>query len=362
MSDKPLGILFASRAFESPHIEGGFLLLRDLALSAGSDDGIEASCFSTGAAQVTNNLELLPVYSRHGWGLRQSLQFMTSLSAAANRFDIVHTAHVPTPTNTCVLRYIRNKASGAGTKFVQTVTALPASELIRSRSFWGDAIVCLNEQVAAVARAHHDNVSVIPPVPSPERLKQHQALPGDLEERMGDRKIVCIAVDLGRLADGFDLAAVCDTLLRTRDDAAVVMACRFGEERLAERQLATLSSQYSDRLIVLGQVDYMLGLLKRSSVLFYPIDDIDKKFNPPMIVLESVMLGTRVVTSASVDVRSILGDTDCHGLRSSDIGEWVDALQESLDSAQDETCPLVGFDDVYLEYLSIYRDLRKHRA
>ena len=173
MSAKPLRVLFASRAYESPHTEGGYLLLKDLAARAAADPAIDASVLSSSKTRdASGGVTLLPAFSRGGWGLWPAVQFARALRRWAATSDIVHTAHVPTSTNSAVLRHVRGRATSGGTRFVQTVTALPERVKLRRNLFWGDAIVCLNDAASDEARRFHDNVLTIAPAVRPDRLQE----------------------------------------------------------------------------------------------------------------------------------------------------------------------------------------------
>ena len=365
MTNRALRVLFASRAFESAHIEGGFLLLRDIAARSGDDAALDGAFLSTqqvGARTADGGVELLPAFSRGGWGIRSAMEFARAVSRQAPAFDIVHTAHVPTSINARVLSRIRRKARAQGTKFVQTVTALPARHRLSPRLLWADAVVCLNDELAATASTLHDNVTVIPPMPSPTRLANRPAIPAELATQLDGRKVVSIAVDLVRLAADFDLEAVCRSLLHSRDDVAVVVACRFGEDEYAMRELAALLEAWPERMFVLGEIDYMLSLLAASSVLLYPVGNMQKKFNPPLVVLEALNLGARVVASESVNCAGLADGDTCRIVSSVATDDWLQAVTKQIQSGRTETGSLVSFDDVYLQYTSLYQALDHRHA
>ena len=76
MNAAPMRVLFASRAFESTHTEGGFLLLRDLAAHAAGDGSVGPAFLSTSrTAQRQSGVELLPAYGKGEWGFLNALRF-----------------------------------------------------------------------------------------------------------------------------------------------------------------------------------------------------------------------------------------------------------------------------------------------
>ena len=355
----PRRVLFASRAYESPDSEGGFLILKDLAMGSADDPDTQAAFLSTCQhGETSDGVELLPAYSRSGWTLRLALQFAFSLRSQAAKFDIVHTAHVPTSLNTNILRRICRHAKPRGTRFVQTVTALPMPDDLRPEMFWGDAVVCLNEAAAEMVRQFHDNVSVISPVPRQTRLVERMAAPADIRQRLAGQKVVCFPIDLQRVSADFDLHGLCKSLLERRNDTAVVFACRFGEEQIASRTLATLVETYAKRVHVFGMIDWMLDLLAMSDVVVYPIDDQHKKFNPPMILLEASALGSQVVTATSVQLDSLLLDGTSQQLASNHADDWSVAVLDMVNADIHSGGAAVSFDEVYLQYTRLYCQLQ----
>ena len=357
MSAEPLRVLFASRAHESSHTEGGFLLLKDLAARAAADSAIDASMLSSSKTRdASGGVNLLPAFSTGGWGLWPAVQFARSLRRWAATFDIVHTAHVPTSTNSAILRHVRGRATSGGTRFVQTVTALPERERLRRSLFWGDAIVCLNDAASNEARQFHDNVLTIAPAVRPERLQDRPRMPANVADRLAGRKVVCIPVDLARVGE-FDLQGLCETLLASRDDLIVVFPCRFGEEELARELIAPLSQAQLDRVHVLATIDWMLDLLAVSDVVAYPITDTRKKFNPPLVLLEAAQLGARIVAPTSVLLNTVVSRDGLVQLQSNKIEDWTAAVCEMIDSESVTDTANIRFDDIYSQYASLYRTL-----
>lgn len=358
MSAEPIRVLFASRAHESAHTEGGYLLLKDLAARAAEDPAVEATVFSTSKKRdASGGVKLLPAFARGGWGLWPAVQFVRSLRRWAGAFDVVHTAHVPTATNSRVLRRIRRHANRGGTRFVQTITALPQRGNLRSDLFWGDAIVCLNDAAASEARQFHDTVSTIAPAVRPERLQNRPRMPADVAERVAGQKVVCIPVDLVRVGD-FDLQGFCESLLASRDDLIVIFPCRFGEEELAGELVTALSQPHTDRVHVFATIDWMLDLLAASDVVAYPVTDMRKKFNPPLVLLEAAQLGTSIVTTSSILLGSLASSDGLRQLKSSRIASWTAAVCEMIDSKKRIDNANVQFDDAYAQYASLYRTFR----
>ncbi len=357
MTGEALRVLYASRAFESAHTEGGFLLLRDLAERAASGAQVRPAFFSTTPApENRGGVDLLPAYRRGDWGILNALRFGRSLRGRAASFDVVHTAHVATPMNSYVLRRIRKRAGAAGTRFVQTITALAADKEPIAEMFWGDAVVCLNEATASEVRRYREDVAVIPPAVRPERLAARKRLPADIEVRLEGQRVICIPADLARLGD-LDLNSLCAALLESRADSIVVVACRFGEDELARRLLGSLAENNDGRLQIFATIEWILDLYAASDVVLYPIGKLRGKFNPPLALLEAAALGARIVAPAAVVPDSLLRSGCAAQPAQADLADWVAGVSRMLDADAADHEIDTGFDAMYTRYVALYRTL-----
>lgn len=357
MTTKPMRVLYASRAYESAHTEGGYLILRDLADQSVDDPDVQGAFFSTSrSGDGSSGLDLLPAYRRSGWGLWPAVEFARATNRYAAGFDILQTAHVPTPTNTAILRRIIRRARLKGPRYVQTVTALAEHDELRPEMFWGDAIVCLNEAASTTVRQFHGNVVTIAPAVREQRLDDRLGMPADMQGRLAGYKVVCVPVDLMRIGD-FDLRSLAKSLLESGPDIVVVFACRFGEERDARRSLGPLVESHNDRVHIVATIDWMLDLLAASDVVIYPIQDLHKKFNPPLILLEAAALGSRLVTASSVLLNSLVADDACRRVASSDVADWTAAASKMINVDSRSGGAPVSFDSMYSQYIDLYRTL-----
>lgn len=357
-SERNKKILFASRAFESPQTEGGFLLLRDVAIRAAEDESLVPAFFSSsGSTSSEDGVSLLASLPRPGWSKSVSTHFVISLLKWTSHFDLVHTAHVPTPLNSRALARISRWGRRRGVRYVQTVTALPSNETLRKELFWGDAVVCLNATDTEVVSHFHENVRTIHPAPSPGRLGKGTPAPQSFLDRCQGKRIICIPVDWSRIHDVGFIVRLCLELLEGETEFHIVIPCRFDDERMVETLFRTSPGGRDRDISIVGAVDWMLDLLRRSEVVVYPIDDVEKKFNPPLVLLEAAHLGARVVTTEKVAASSALDGTRTTILEGRSVRDWRRAIQ-CVPEGTAETGHYAGrFEESYQSYRNLYAEL-----
>lgn len=337
--------------------------MRDLAVRAAADAELDPAFFSTAGRRLSEEgIRMLPGMSREGWSVPIAMQYFWSLSRPSISTGLVHTAHVPTALNSRLLAGVRARKRRKGTRFVQTVTALPSRDRIRRELFWADAITCVNPQLAEAISSFHGNVRSIPPIPLPERLSSRPRIPADHAGRFQGMKVITCPIDLSRLIRDFSLAGFCDALLSEDGDAHLVLACRFGQETAVATRLGTLGKQpHHDRITVVGTVDWILDLFSRSRVVVYPMDDMVKKFNPPLALLEAAQLGAGIVSTTSTALDGLLEPPGLITLAGGDARKWVDAVGRMLEVSGSAPGLSVSFEDVYQGYKTVYAELAADR-
>jgi hypothetical protein len=350
--------LFATRAFESPHTEGGFLVLKDIAVRAVDDKNIYPAFLSTGSDRLSKEgVRLLHGMTGTGWSLPIAMQYTLTLASIKAKVDLVHTAHVPTALNSRLLGYLRSRGNAHGIRYVQTVTALPKSERIRSELFWGDAVACINPELSSIVAKYRENVRTIFPMPLPERLANRQRMPTRVLAQLSSGKLVCCPIVASRLDPKFPLEAICRGILNQHERIKLVFACRFGEERMVRRWLSPLSRSHWERITFVGTVDWILDLFSLSDVVLYPISDLTKKFNPPLALLEAAQLGTGVVTSPDVYLGGLLDESALISVSGNDPASWVSAVGAMLESSGGTRGLSSSFEDSYKSYKHLYDEL-----
>ena len=299
MSDESpsIDVLFASRAIESPGVEGGFQLLSDLAFWYADTENIHPHVFSSEQSDALPTRHT--VYRRPGWNRWRRLEFMRALARCAGDFPVVHTAHVPTPSNIRILSRLAQALRPLGTRFVQTVTALPdASEETLRQLLWGDHIVCQTEESLALVRALHLESTLIQPWASPRRVKPNEDRRRWARERVGstDRPLIVFPGEFARLGIGFEILQLFDDLIRSQPNIQIVLACRHDYAHLGQQLAALRPSNVAS----IGEVPWILSLLEAADVVIYPARSMTAKFQPPLVLMEALQLGTPVVAADTV--------------------------------------------------------------
>ena len=294
-------ILFASRPVEQLEPEGGLQLQRDLADAIAREGGLSPSVFSTDSSFWSEGINAVPVYTDDGWDFRRRLEFIAGVWRNHLRFDVLHTAHVPAPLNSKVLTVLAQRHRAAGKASVQTITGLPNGGRIRATHLWGDIVVCqatttLDRAVDAGARA-----TLITPWPSRYRVvhneARRQATRADKFARWDE--IVVFPGEFRRLGVDHCLGQMIDRIVKRRPATLVVLACRFDTEGIGRR----LEDQNPGNVRSLGLVGGgMIELLEAADLVIFPARKMAGKFQPPLVLLESLALGTPVYATEAVEL------------------------------------------------------------
>lgn len=345
-------VLFATRAWESPEIEGGYLLLKDIARTLGAHDieGFEA-CFFAMRDGEEDGVQLCKAYRGTGWGTARRMEFFRGLLKHLRRVDVVHFAHTPTRLNALLIRGLRKLYPNV--RFIQTITGFEHAERDSHVLYWGDVLCTISLRVQQrLLTGHGMDADLITPHPSPRRLSQGRSLPGDLQASTQDAPLVVFPVDVFRLDLGqFDIAAVCSEILERHPNARLLFLDRFGEESRIRDRLGGLPDH---QLIFLPVIDFMPALIRRADVVALPMSDIDGKFNPPMVLLEAAYFMRPMVFSDNIDLPELHRAVAVSGWNADD---WAAAIGAALDlqSTDSETATGTAFERNCYRYLAHYR-------
>lgn len=300
---KKINVLLATRAIESGPFEGGFVVLSDLAKELSSHNLFETSMFAVSRGS-TNKIKHIPVFSDTGWNSRIRVEFLIGLLRNAHKFDIVHTAHIPTSTNTLLIRLATYFARRHGTRFIQTVTGLPKLDLDSrqmKKLLWGDVIICQTRTVASKIKSAGKKAILVTPRPSPQRLLKANSNTSNKKNELfsGRKKVILFPGEFERL--GVD-ASFAECIARFFKDSrekstAFVLACRFDEFKTGEK----LESQFPDSVINLGHTNRILDIIKASDLIIYPVKKMDSKFSPPLVLMEALGAGKKVLTTELIE-------------------------------------------------------------
>ena len=305
-------------------MEGGLLLLQDLAKHFAGSESVEPYFFST-TSGTEDGVVLLRAFRQAGWGRSQRLQFFVALLRHVRKFDIVHFAHSPTRSNSRLMRFL--KYLHPNVHFVQTVTAVSKARFRADSMIWGDDVTTIGPLLQQYLRdEHHVHAEVIPPVPSPHRLVPEPPVADEIRDRISGRPVVVLPIDVDRLDTGkFEVTALHAELKRSHPDVVIMLLDRFGA---SERHRDRFEDIAPDDLILLPAIDYMMAVLHRADVIAYPISTTDGKFNPPMVLLEAQGIGCPIVCSDSIDIQETDSVVATAGL---DAVEWARTISTFLD-------------------------------
>ena len=345
-------VLFATRAWESPEVEGGYLLLKDIArhLTAHDVEQFEA-CFFSSRDGEDEGITLFHAFRKPGWGVGRRLEFFRALLRFLSQVDVVHFAHTPTLLNSLFIRGLMRIFPTV--TFVQTITGFSRQNRGSRSLYWGDVITTISPRVHTFLLDHHSiSAEVITPHPQFERLATTAPLPGQLEAGFSDSPVVVLPIDMFRLDTRlFDIALICRELVQRHPAIRLVFLDRFGDETRIRALLAELPG---DQVFFLPIVDYMAALIERASVVALPMTNVDGKFNPPMVLLEALHYGRPVVCSDNIDL-------PVRDLVSAVVGwnsdEWVRAISAAIESrpGTNEQAARTEFDRNCYRYLNIYQ-------
>lgn len=292
-------VLLASRAMESPPREGGFVVLSDLAEEFANNDLVEPAMFSA-SSNKDYNIRTERVFSSSGWNRLNRLEFPLGIRLKAHKYNVVHTAHIPTKQNAQIMRQVINKARKSGTKFVQTVTGLPKVEDLDLKPLlWGDHLVCQTPDVyEKIQEASTKPVSLITPWPSPKRISfNKQRYQQTRSKLIGQyKKLVVFPGEFDRLGVGIDFAECLNSFLASEPESILVLACRFDKQKTGEK----LAREFPGRVINVGEVENIIELLEAADLVIFPAREIWSKFRPPLVIMEALQLGTPTLISSSI--------------------------------------------------------------
>lgn len=351
-------ILLASRAVESPPQEGGFVLLRDIAETLAADDDISPVMLSM-KKEVYGSIATEKVFSNTGWTRRLRLEFFIGLLRTGSKYPIVHMAHIPTVSNTRLVRRVAARAKKRGTLFVQTITGLPAvSDADLKKLLWGDYIVCQSPAVLErVKSVGITNTSLIVPWPSPVRVSASPArkLKTRKQYNISKGPLVVFPGEFERMGIGTDFSDCITQFLQDFPTATIVLACRFDTLGIGDAIAANLP----DHVRSVGKTNDIIELMEAADLVIFPTKKMDSKFHPPLIITEALSLGTKVVVSDKIDIDPAVSPLLFKAISSDGWGSFTQTMTEALNSSKPLGVPANGFALMYDAYRKIYINLLK---
>lgn len=298
---KKTKVLFASRAMESPPREGGFVLLKDVALNLNNKNTVPYM-LSMGSRKI-DNIRPVRVFTALGWDKVVKTQYLLAILLNSARFDIVHTAHIPTMFNTRIMHKITKFAHIKGTRFVQTVTGLPELEDDQlPKLFWGDYLVF--QSPLAMKRAHkvtNKPMKLIVPWPSDKRVVFNAKRRTKTRKELGvdpSTRLVVFPGEFKRMGIDTSFSECVKSFVKKFPNSRFILACRFDFDHIGE----SIASRFGDNVTSIGGTTNIIELLEASDLVIFPARKMHSKFHPPLIITEALALGAQVLVSDVVDI------------------------------------------------------------
>lgn len=361
MAIKKQTVLFASRAIESPPYEGGFVLLSYMAEQAAKSHDIEPHFFARESG-VTNGVHHVPVFKDVGWDKKRGREFLLGLSRHAHKFDIVHTAHIPTMQNVRLIKLATRRARRKGTVFVQTITGLPRSAISQKdlkKLLWGDIIICQSQKTYDRVRKLHSRAEYIATWPPNTRIAFDPERRETTRKKLfaGAEKVVIFPGEFDRLGVDRSFEKCLQNFFEAMPESLVVLACRFDTQGTG----AYLQKKFPKKVRSLGETADIISLIEAADLTIYPSKKMDSKFNPPLVLAESLQLGTPVLVGDLVD----LPEDSSGMIESLDLGrgwelyaEHMTAMLQKKRRGRTKT-KNKNFEIMSRHYVDLYRDITR---
>ncbi len=357
---KKIKILLASRALESPPREGGFVILKDIA------NTLDSARFIPYMLSMKNKTigQIRPdrVFSAVGWDKIVKIQYLIAIMIRSSRYDVVHTAHIPTLFNSRIMRRITAYSHVRGTRFVQTVTGIPkVDEKQLSKLLWGDYLVF--QSPSAMARAKQVTskpMELIVPWPSDNRVRY------DPKRRTRTRKSLGISVDTNlvvfpgefkRMGIDISFTDCINSFLEKCPNSKIIIACRFDFQNIG----GEIASKFPDKVVSIGSASNIIELMEAADLVIFPAKKMHSKFHPPLIITEALTLGASVIVSDVVDIDIGISS---RLTRLNKPVSWTEFGVEMYDALQKKSYKSKfnnPFQDMVKSYETIYLGVQKSR-
>lgn len=353
---KKTKILFASRAMESPPQEGGFVLLKDMALNF-SNKSVVPHMLSMSSRKI-GNIHPVRVFTALGWDKVVKTQYLMAILLYSARFDIVHTAHIPTMFNTRIMHKITKFAHIRGTRFVQTVTGLPKLRDDQlSKLFWGDYLVFQSPSAMERARKITDRpMKLIVPWPSDKRVGFDAKRRSKTRKKLGvdpDTKLVVFPGEFKRMGIDASFTECVKTFVKKFPNSQFILACRFDFDHIGE----SIASKFDSNVTSVGSTTNVIELMEASDLVIFPARKMHNKFHPPLIITEALALGAQVLVSDVVDIDPAVSPNLNRLDSPVSWSEFGNKMADIIKETNGKTATRNGFKKMVHSYESVYDSL-----
>jgi glycosyltransferase involved in cell wall biosynthesis len=323
-------VLFVSKPIAPPFHDGTKCLVRDVAA--------QLRQFSPVVMTTAAGLGLLPegVSGRAVYGASGSFSPALADNARAAfslltgpRDDLWHFVFAPNPRTGQVARALR---AVRRLPIVQTVASPPRHFEGLSRLLFGDQIVvqsrATERNLQSAAAAEHFALPPISVIPPPVAELRQPTADEIARERQAlgisaDEQIILYPGDLEVSSGAEATRALVAPLLARLPQAVVVFAYRNKTPQAGERAASLRARLAGRRVCFTDKVQSMHALLCAASIVIFPVDDLWGKVDQPIVLLESLALGTPCVVLDQGPLRDVVGAVK---LPTIDSAAWLDAI------------------------------------
>jgi phosphatidylinositol alpha-1,6-mannosyltransferase len=328
-------VLYVSKPVTRPFHDGSICLVRDIALNLTRHRSVVMSV--AGAAPFEGYEgppEVVGAYPRAGGfapGLRQNAHALSYL-LTERKADLWHFVFAPNPRTSSVLKplcALRRKPT------VQTIASPPRHFEGVDKLLFGDIVVAQSQWCRSKIEEQskdRDVRVIVPPlgaVKTPSAAEQDEyrqrlelssgqqvfVYPGDLEFSGGAQRV----------------AKAVPELLRRIPEAIVVFACRQKTPRAKDAQAELQRSLDPKSVRFAGELPSLLPLLALAQAVLFPVEDLWAKVDIPIAALETMALGTPLVTLDSGPLSELEGPLQ---VPKDDVARLVEAAARTLEPSE----------------------------
>lgn len=327
-------IMLITRPISPPWDEGSKKLAWQLASELDEHNFHLLTSDSRDILNAPAHIRFREVYSSKELNRIQQLRLLWFLVSGREMapIDIFHTLFVPSLITSFVLKNIsgmRHRPS------IQTVPSLyqGVRKADVKKLFFSDHIVTLSDWTAGKLRSFGiDNVTKIN-----AGLDLREFLP-DENVRVSradfgfqdDDILVLYSGELTRLGSLEMILDIIPGVLAKSKNIKFVIACptRLEADKRARRKAIEHvdGMGYSDRVIFLGDVKTFSGLLNACDIFLYPVNDMSRKIDTPLTVLEALAMKLPVILTDLPPLNEIMRDEIGMAINQGDRGSFVSAV------------------------------------
>jgi phosphatidylinositol alpha-1,6-mannosyltransferase len=307
----PPRVLFVSKPIVPPWSDGSKCLVRDIASNLKSIQGV---VMTTGAASgLPESVATRAVYKNRG-GFAPNLQDNARVLLhllLTRQADLWHFVMAPNARTCSVARALRSVRS---VPVVQTIASQPRSFENVQALLFGDVVVAQSQWtrdavLAALPPDHLVDVRVLPPPVGPVTEPQSERVAG-MRARFGipeGAPLFLYPGDLEVSQGARVMASLVEPLVRAIPGAVVFFACREKTPHAAKVRAELEARLRGAPVRFAGELPDFAALLKASTALLFPVDDLYGKVDLPIALLEAMLLGVPVVALAQGPLLDLRG-------------------------------------------------------